>query len=563
MTLRCLFAAGAVAVSLVISAGAARAADAAAALIQSARPPVPSAPSLDARARTAPVVQGPAEASAAPGAGGGPTFLLKQVVFDGDPLLSAQEVGALTAPFLGRRVTFGDLNALTRSVERAVRGHGRLLATATLPAQKVVHGIVHLRVEEGRLGRVKVEGNRHYTERFVQRFFHPYDSHGHISLDAVTRSLLIENEFPDLAVQSVFTRGEQPGTSDITLKVKDAAPLHVDLEYNNFGNRLIGRNRAAIGVSAGSALTPGDLVQARFTEPFPSLSDPFYQFGYDLPAGDRGNRLGVSFLRAKTAVDPTSGIGIVPGTNGFANIYALNYTKVLERTLERSSQLTTSFVAKDVQNFLLGTVRIGDDQTRTLQGTYSLSEAEKNGRWIVTGTLATGLGTALGGISNDDPRHGRAGAGDQFVKANVDALRLWTVGKDDSVLLHLGGQLASDPQVTAEQFAIGGPDSVRGYIQAEELGDDGFLTSLEYRHTLLNTTKSNVQALVFVDHGHVRNENPTAADGPRDLTGAGVGARATVDRDTTLRADLGVPIDPNPDSLNYHAMLYAQVAHRF
>jgi hemolysin activation/secretion protein len=117
--------------------------------------------------------------------------------------------------------------------------------------------------------------------------------------------------------------------------------------------------------------------------------------------------------------------------------------------------------------------------------------------------------------------------------------------------------------VTAEQFAIGGPDSVRGYIQAEQLGDEGYFASMEFRRTLVQKPASNLQALAFVDHGHVYNELPTPFDGPRTLTGAGVGARAVVDRNTSLRLDLGFPLDPNRTSLNYSSMLYAQANHRF
>ena len=43
----------------------------------------------------------------------------------------------------------------------------------------------------------------------------------------------------------------------------------------------------------------------------------------------------------------------------------------------------------------------------------------------------------------------------------------------------ISGQWANSPLVNNEQFAVGGAESVRGYLEAETLGDSGVSGSLE------------------------------------------------------------------------------------
>lgn len=49
------------------------------------------------------------------------------------------------------------------------------------------------------------------------------------------------------------------------------------------------------------------------------------------------------------------------------------------------------------------------------------------------------------------------------------------------------GQVASAPLMVPEQFALGGPDSVRGYQQSEFLGDYGYALASEFGESRAHT----------------------------------------------------------------------------
>jgi hemolysin activation/secretion protein len=95
-------------------------------------------------------------------------------------------------------------------------------------------------------------------------------------------------------------------------------------------------------------------------------------------------------------------------------------------------------------------------------------------------------------------------------------------------------------------MGLGGPDSVRGYIQSEVLGDRGYLTSAEYRQTVFDSRRTHLQLVGFFDHGQVMLERPAITERKsQKLDGAGVGARASIGKNLSLRLDLGFPLAGN------------------
>ena len=54
-------------------------------------------------------------------------------------------------------------------------------------------------------------------------------------------------------------------------------------------------------------------------------------------------------------------------------------------------------------------------------------------------------------------------------------------GWPDSLSSRVSAQISDQPLVPAEQFALGGLTSLRGYLQSEALGDDGIVGSIELR----------------------------------------------------------------------------------
>lgn len=488
------------------------------------------------------------------------TVLVKRVTVVGASVFPGKILERVTSRYEGRRLSVKAMKTIAREVEEFYHQEGYLLARAFLPAQEVVDGQLHVHVVEGRYGRVLVEGNEYYSERFIRRLFWPARRSDVVRRETLERAMLILNEYPDLTVQSVFKAGDEVGTSDIIIKVRDARPLHAELAFDNFGSRLIGENRATAGAVAGNTLIEGDRMVLRATQVLSGDSDPFVQFDYGWPVDHYGRRVSFGYANSSTKIGQELAALDIRGT---ADIFSLTAWTPLARTVRINSDLSAALVFKDVKNFIFGTSPTSADRLRNLVISYDQSWLAASSRTVVQVTATQGLGQGFGGTANGAATSSRAFAGSDFTKLNGEVVHIVRVSPSNQVFLRASGQVASRPLTVPEQFSLGGADTVRGYAQSEFLGDDGYTFTAEYRRTFYEDGDRVVQGLAFVDHGFAMNEKPQANE--RDdlrLTGAGIGVRANLGARTALRLDVAAPLDPDTNSNGDSTAFYAQLTTR-
>jgi hemolysin activation/secretion protein len=490
-------------------------------------------------------------------------FRIARVLFEGNTVIPTWELKEISGDYENREVALQDLREMTVRLRTYYQSRGYLLASAAIPPQRLKSGgDVKVRIIEGKFGKVRIEGNKFYTDDFIRRFFGPAMRGGLVRERQLQRALLVLNEIPDLSVRSLFVAGAKPGTSDVVLKAHDRRSLHYSLDYNNYGNPLIGRNRAGIALFVGQLFAEGEELSLRYTEPFPSESDPLYQAGYTLPIGDHGSRLGYAFASAATKV---GGDLALLSINGDAKIHSLSYQTPLVRTLRKSSNLTAGFIAKRVRNFVVEDNLVSQDDIRVLTAGYDQNSVETKSRTLSSYLVTQGLGEIFGGRKNGDFLSSRVGSGNEFSKLNVELFHIRELDKGKYLLARFSGQKASDPMTVSEQFALGGPDSVRGFIQSEGLFDDGYSTSIEYRQLVYTSSekKVNVQVAAFFDHGDGSLQRPQVGEREsRSLTGIGLGTRMSFGRTTSLRVDVGHPLS-DMNQLGKDFILYAQQVSRW
>lgn len=491
----------------------------------------------------------------------GPSFQVSSIAFEGNKVVLTRELVSLAKPYVGGRQTLAALRTLTETIQALYRSRGYFLARAVLPAQELTSGHIRIVILEGNFGETKIDGNKHYSKRFIDRFFSPARRSGVIQEGPVTRALLVLNEFQDLHVQSVLKRGTKPGTTDVILKVTDQSPWHVAVDYNNYGNRLVGQNRAGLGVTGGSVVTDGDDLVLRITEPFPTKGEPFYQAGYSAPIGRRGGRLGYQYAQAKTRV----GGELAPlDIRGNAFTHGLMWARPLTRTLSRSTNFSAGFHVKSIENFVFKDTTTSKDELREITLGWGGNVNDPKKRFFHNSVVTQGLGTAFGGDANDHALPSRLNTGNQFTKVNSDLIHVRQFTPEDVAIVRVGFQLSTKALPTAEQFGIGGPDSVRGFIQSEFLGDRGYSIGAEYNRTVIEKKKFRLQLATFIERGEASLIEPGPGErGSKHLAGAGGGLRAQVGRGTSIKLDLGFPISQDRNVENEDVVLYAQAASRF
>lgn len=480
---------------------------------------------------------------------------LRKIVVRGNEAISQEELDEALSPFVGTPIPASSLPDIAQAVTVYYRKRGYFLARTALPAQKIREGIVEIHVLEGKLGAIQVEGNLHFSTATLQAQLSAMRQHAAIREDMLESALLRLNDYPDLDARAVFKTGRTPGTADLHLLVEEKQPVHLDLQYNNFGSRLSGRNRFAMSLSHGSLWNAGHAASFRAIANEEDYA--LFSIDYDLPVGGYGTRAGLSARRADLELGGDLEILEIKSR---ATSAGPRLTHPLYRTRQARLDLEAGFLFKNVKSELLRET-LGHDELRIAQvGTRAEAADRLRGKNFLSVEASMGIPDFLGGSDERDPEASRAGAGGKFLRWNFEIGRIQQVLADTYLVLRGSAQVSRDDLPLSEQFAIGGADSVRGYPPAEFLGDAGHAATFELRTALpflgdLDVTSSGpdrtlrraLQLVAFVDAGMTRLESPlTGQDRVEHLLGAGLGVRLKLPYHLEVRFDWGTPIGKDP-----------------
>ena len=98
-----------------------------------------------------------------------PKVVLKQVVFEGNTVISDSELESLSNPYLNKPLRFSDLEQLRTDITRIYTDRGYINSGVVLPDQKVNDGQLTYRVIEGQLNTIEVSGTGRLNEQYVAK----------------------------------------------------------------------------------------------------------------------------------------------------------------------------------------------------------------------------------------------------------------------------------------------------------------------------------------------------------------------------------------------------------
>lgn len=487
-------------------------------------------------------------------------MLVTTFVFLGNSVIKTAYLQKMAHEYCNKMLTVTDLKVLCQDISAAYRKKGFFLARAYLPPQDVRGGGVIIMISEGRLGRVRVEGAKHYPENFVREHVRA-TRRGVLNSTRLVRSILLLNGYPDLNAAATLVKGEEAGTTDVVVQVKDEKKTHFSVNYNNFGAESTAKEKAGLTMQRGSLAQPGDLLSLQGIFGLSTNDVAYSRIDYSVPLNGRGQKLTLSYLESDFQV---GGEFKILEVEGQSQIWSFGLLSPRIRKETTSLDLVFGFDYKKIENYLLGTVSSADE-LRVFRAGLNYDHLDRRRiRNLVAASVSQGLGGIMGGLEKDDPRSSRLGAGGQFTKLNVDFRQFRMFGKDSSCLARITAQAASDPLPVPEQFSIGGADTVRGFPPSEYLGDQGVVASVELLFPVQARLvgRGKVQLAGFVDHGLASLKNPQPGeDRSQEITGAGAGVQWTRPGRMSVRVDVGWPVSGDPsdgsDSTTYIQLMMA------
>lgn len=195
-------------------------------------------------AATAALAQAGATAPLAPT---GPRFEIRRFVFDGATLLSRRRLDEVTRPYRGRNRSFADVERALEAVERAYADAGYNAVRALPPEQTLERGEVRFRIVEAKIGRVNVEGNKHFSAANVRASVPSLVPGAAPNVKAIDRSLRVANQNPAKHEAVVLRSAAREATVDATIQVEDQSPRRASIALDNSGTPQTGMYRLGLG----------------------------------------------------------------------------------------------------------------------------------------------------------------------------------------------------------------------------------------------------------------------------------------------------------------------------
>jgi hemolysin activation/secretion protein len=160
-----------------------------------------------------------------------PTIEIRGYRIEGNTALPAGEFSILTN-YTGE-MDFARIREGLGKLQLRYRDLGFPTISVTLPQQKLTNGFVRVKIIEGHLSDIIIEGNRYYSTGNIRRALPSLATNILINTKWFQPELDRANASQDRQIYPVISPGPEPGTSDLTLKVKDQLPLHEHIEIND------------------------------------------------------------------------------------------------------------------------------------------------------------------------------------------------------------------------------------------------------------------------------------------------------------------------------------------
>ena len=239
---------------------------------------------------------------------------------EGNSVLPAITIERVLYPHLGQGKNIEDVEKARADVERSYRDAGYPTVLVDIPEQDVSASVVHLRVTEGRVDKVRVTGARYYSQGRVLEKFPALTQGGVLYLPDVQKGLAEINRSAGRRVTPILRPGKTPGTVDIDFKVDDTLPLHAALELNDrySGNTSHLRLSGMVRYDNLWQKEHGLTLQYQ-TAPENTDEASIFSVSYLLPVANSANMLALYAVRSRSEVAAVGDIQVL----GDGDIYGV------------------------------------------------------------------------------------------------------------------------------------------------------------------------------------------------------------------------------------------------
>lgn len=450
---------------------------------------------------------------------------IERIEFSGNTVVDDQELNDLARPYLNRTVSLDELEELRKLVTHRYIDKGYVTSGAVFPANALQGKTLSMRIVEGKLGEMRIEGEEWLREGYIKSRLIP-DQDQPLNMNE------LQNRFRLLLTDPLFDHmngrlipGQERGISILDLEISRATPYQISFLSNNYRTPSIGAE-ALGGVGWVRNLTGlGDVADFSYMQ-----SDGARQYGgsWLMPIWDYGTKAYFMSSRSESEIidpelkrlDIRSETFSVEG--GLSQLLIDNIGRRLMLSAGVGFKENATTVLGRSFSFILGQ-RDGHTQVSFVRFSQEYIERWSAQVLAFRSTFSAGL-DSFGASEASNPLNPSS---DYFAWLGQGQYN-WQLPYLNGVNLVMKGnlQLANAPLMPLERIAIGGRYTVRGYRENDLVKDNGYSGSVELHLPLIGTGKDYQFNLIpFFDYGAAWNhpDSVTPTTETAYLYSAGIG----------------------------------------
>ena len=473
---------------------------------------------------------------------------IEKIRVQGYTIFSDKEIEKIIKLYQGKQLDFDQLRNITEAITKLYVSKGYITSGAYLPEQEIIDGTIDVRVIEGQLEDLKIEGLKNLQANYVRSFISSTDTsktsnpeleQSPVNIKDIEEELNLLKRDPSIEnVEAELVKGTAPNLSVLLIEVEETSPYEAKLSFDNYRSPSVGEFQGTVETGYRNLIGVSDRAFAQY-----NLTEGFdaYSVGYAIPVNSRNGTVSFEYRNGDSKIiEDFEEVNI----RAEADTISLLYRQPIVYSSQREIAFGLAFERQSSETFIL------DDQpfsfTADPEQTDSVTSVVKlTGDWIERSSSSVlGISSELNfGLDVFDATVNENTPDGLFFSWLGQAQWTKALNQDRDLLFvtRLITQLSPDSLLPLEQFTLGGVGTVRGYRQNQEVGDNVVVGTIEIYVPLAGDRLSDnkLNLIPFFDGGTVWDNNSDEAEA---LASLGIGLDWQFKELLSLRVDWGLPL---------------------
>ena len=406
-------------------------------------------------------------------------FNLAGITLQGNTVYDTAELFPLWKKLLGTEVSLTQVYRAADAITAQYRNAGFILSQAIVPPQKIVNGIVNIRVIEGYANDVLIEGDVQWRNDLFSDWAKKIKASRPLNNSILERYTLLATDMAGATVKSVIRPSKTvSGASDIILIIEHKM-LDASVTYDNLGTRTIGTDQLIVNVGLNSLFNLYERTNLSYLTA--GDADELHYFGFQHDHILTSEGLNFSFNGNISYSKPGESLRQLEVESENMTLNVL-FSYPLIRSRNENLSIHAGLTVRDSKTDILGQLS-SEDRLRVLKigVNYDFADAWQ-GVNLINFMLYQGL-DIFDSTDTGSAKLTRADGHNEFTKLTLDLSRRQTLPNNFSFLLAATGQVSDVSLLSSEEFGYGGSQYGRAYYSSSITGDNGVAGKAELQYT--------------------------------------------------------------------------------